>query len=332
MNAQHALPAGPIDDVEPLSGGTQNTMLQFSRGGQRYVLRCPPPHKRARSDETIRRETRVLGALASTAVPHPRLVAWCADVAVLGSAFYLTEFVAGANPTLGLPAPYLGSSRWRRGLGLAMADGAAAVGAVDYVAVGLGDLGKSDGYLERQVPRWRAQLASYSELDGYPGLTASGLDTIGTWLETRRPRSWRPGLIHGDYHLANVLCSLDRPGLAAIVDWELATIGDPLVDLGWLLATWPPPEGPSPSSVGVDPWDGFPSAAELVDRYAGQSDRDLSAIGWYTVLACYKMGIILEGTWARALSGQAPMEVGERLHARALGLFEKAHAAIASTA
>lgn len=329
MDAQ-GLPGGPIGDVTSLGGGSQNVLVRFSRGGQDYVLRCPPEHKRANSDETMRREARVLAALASTDVPHPRLVAACGDVEVLGSAFTLMEHVEGSNPREDLPPAYVADRQLRHSLGLAMADGAAAIGAVDFRAVGLSDLGRADGYLERQVPRWRSQLDSYRELPGYPGPDIPGVEAVGEWLERNRPATWSPGLIHGDYHLGNVLCAPDRPRLLAIVDWELTTIGDPLVDLGALVARWPGPDGPGIGTVGAEPWDGFPTAEELTARYAERSARDVSAVAWYVVLSCYKLGIILEGTYARALSGQAPMEVGNRLHSNALALFARARSVMAS--
>lgn len=318
------LPAGPIEAPALLGGGTQNVLLRFTRGGTTYVLRRPPVHKRANSDETMRREARVLTALAGSGVPAPRVLAACPDETVLGAAFYLMTPVEGVNPTVGLPQGYLDDARWRHELGLAMADGAAAVGAVDHVAAGLADLGRPDGYLERQVARWRSQLDSYSSLEGYPGPDVPGVDEVGKWLDANRPTSFTPGLIHGDYHLANVMVTTDRPGLAAIVDWELTTIGDPLIDLGWLLATWPDDEGPTGGTVAVSPWDGFPTADELVARYAAQTARDLSAIGWYEVLACYKLGIILEGTHARACAGLAPKATGDALHATTVGLFRRA--------
>lgn len=324
------LPPGPITGVEALAGGTQNILLRFERGGERYVLRRPPVNKRDNSDETMRREARVLAALAGSDVPHPRLIAACGDVDVLGAAFYLMEPIDGVNPTLGLPPAYLDDASWRHRLGLAMAEGAAAVGAVDHVAVGLADLGRPDGYLERQVARWQRQLASYAQLDGYAGPDIPGVEQVGTWLDENRPTGWRPGLIHGDYHLANVLVAPDRPVLAAIVDWELTTIGDPLLDLGWLLATWVDDDGDTAGAAAVQPWVGFPSPAELVAHYAERSERDLSAIGWYEVLACYKLGIILEGTHARAAAGLAPKEIGDRLHATTLGLFARARVRIAT--
>jgi aminoglycoside phosphotransferase (APT) family kinase protein len=314
---------GPIEGFERLGGGTQNVLLAFRRGQRLFVLRRPPLHKRGNSDETMRREARVLAALADTSVPHPQLIATCQDEKILGAVFYLMEHIEGANPVVGLPPAYLTDENWRRSLGLAAADGAAAIGAVDHIAVGLADFGRPNGFLERQVARWRHQLESYLAFPGYSGGSVPNVERVGVWLEDNRPTSWQPGLIHGDYHLANVLAAYDHPGLAAIVDWELSTIGDPLLDLGWLLATWSD-AGDQAAIVSVQPWDGFPTSSELVSRYAEHSDRDLSAITWYTVLACYKLGIILEGTYARAAAGQAEQSTGDRLHATTLALFAKA--------
>ena len=294
------------------------------------MLRRPPLHKRRNSDETMRREARVLAALEGSDVPHPALIAACPDEAVLGAAFYLMEPIRGFNPTTGLPEIHASDPKVRHAMGLAMADAAAALGRVDHEKVGLADFGRPEGYLERQVPRWRAQLASYDELEGYPGPDIPGVDEVGDWLERNRPTEWRPGVIHGDFHLANVMFDPDGPRLAALVDWELSTIGDPLLDLGWLLATWPEPGQTGFGVVGVQPWDGFPVAAELVERYAAGSTRDLSAIAWYEVLACYKLGIILEGTHARAFAGKAPTGTGNVLHATTVGLFRRALARIGS--
>jgi aminoglycoside phosphotransferase (APT) family kinase protein len=129
--------------------------------------------------------------------------------------------------------------------------------------------------------------------------------------------------MHGDYHLANLMFRHGSGELAAIVDWELATIGDPLLDLGWLLATWPEPDG-SGGAVRVTPWEGFPPRAELISRYAAMSRRSLDAIDWYAVLACYKLGILLEGTYARSCAGRASVETGARLHALTISLFRRA--------
>lgn len=317
------LPRGPLEEVEQLAGGTQNILVRFSRGGHSYVLRRPPPHLRKNSNETMRREARVLAALAGTDVPHPRFIAGCPETEVLGASFYLMEPVDGFNPTQGLPEFHRSDPALRHRMGLSLVDGIAALGRVDHEAVGLGDFGRPEGYLERQVERWRSQLASYDEFEGYPGPDIPGVDDVASWLEKHRPQQFRPGILHGDYHLANVMYRYDAPELAAIVDWELCTIGDPLLDLGWLLATWPE-EGAPGAAIGVQPWDGFPVAEGLVEHYRGQTDRDLKQIDWYAVLACYKLGIILEGTHARACAGKAPKATGDMLHATTVGLFQRA--------
>ena len=319
------LGSGPLEDAVLLAGGTQNILLKFSRSGRPYVLRRPPPHLRANSNETMRREARVLAAIAGTEVPHPGLIAACGDETVIGAAFYLMEPIDGFNPTTGLPPLHAGSEAIRHRMGLSLVEGIAALGALDYRALGLEGFGKPDSYLERQVARWKAQLDSYAEFDGWTGpAEIPGVDRVAAWLDAHRPSTFQPGIIHGDYHLANVMYRHDSGDLAAIVDWELTTIGDPLLDLGWLMATWPEGETPAPGAVGVQPWTGFPTADELVEHYRPRTTRDLSTLDWYAVLACYKLGIILEGTHARACAGRAPKAPGDRLHATTIGLFQRA--------
>lgn len=316
--------AGELEDLSLLGGGTQNILVRFRRGSEYFVLRRPPLHKRANSDETMRREARVLSALSETNVAHPQLLAACSDVEVLGAAFYIMKSVDGINPTVDLPPTYLQDPRWQHRLGLCVVDGAAAIGELDHVRLGLSDLGRASGYLERQIERWRSQLAGYIALPGYPGSLLHGIDEVGQWLAATQPQHWTPGLIHGDYHLANVLIKPETPELAAIVDWELTTIGDPLIDLGWLLATWPDPSRQSSGLIAGGPWNSLPSPSEVIEQYANTSHRDVSAWLWYEVFACYKLGIILEGTYARALAGQADVSTGNRLHTEALGLVHRA--------
>src|SRR3954451_2924889 len=321
---------GPLQDIVHLGGGTQNILLRFERDGRRYVLRRPPPHKRANSDDTMRREARVLTALAGSDVPHPGVIASCPDETVIGAAFYLMEPIDGFNPSVGLPSPHRDSPEIRHQMGLAMSDAIAALGRVDYLAVGLEGFGRPEGFLERQVPRWKSHLDSYAAIPGYPGPDIPGVEKVGEWLDRNRPTEFQPGIIPGDFHLANVMFAPDGPRLAAMVDWELSTIGDPLLDLGWLLCSWPETDGGDGGTASVFPWDGFPTAAELVERYRQGSSREVDAWPWYEVLACYKLGIILEGTHARALAGKAPKVVGDMLHASTLGLFARATARIAS--
>jgi aminoglycoside phosphotransferase (APT) family kinase protein len=262
------LPAGPIEAVEPLVGGTQNVLVRFDRGGSTYVLRRGPWHLRPFSNEAMRREMRVLEALAGSDVPHPRLIAACPSEDVLGggAAFYLMESIDGFNPTVALPELHANDAAVRHAMGLSVVDAIAALGAVDHEAAGLTDLGKPDGFLERQVPRWLSELESYGRHEGYPGPDIAGLEEVATWLEPEQ------GLVSGAVGLAG----------------------------------------------------GLPTGPELVARYAGRTTRDLSAIGWYEVLACFKLGIVLEGTHARAFAGKAPVEVGDLLHATTLALFTRA--------
>ncbi|WP_018147374.1 phosphotransferase family protein [Henriciella marina] len=323
---EQSLGTGPIENATRLTGGTQNILLKFDRAGRTYVLRRPPLSLRGNSNETMRREARVLAAIADSDVPHPGLIAACGDEDVLGAAFYLMEPVDGYAPSQGLPEPFFSSPNLRHQMGLSLVDGIAALGAIDYKAAGLAGLGKPDNYLERQVSRWKSQLESYAEIPEWDGRKdIEGVNRVGDWLEANRPSTFRPGIIHGDYHLNNVMYRHDRPELAAIVDWELTTIGDPLLDLGWLMATWPDEADLADGgTVTVQPWEGFPTADELIAHYAAQSDRDLSHIHWYGVLACYKLGIILEGTYARARAGKAPKEIGDTLHASTIRLLRRA--------
>jgi aminoglycoside phosphotransferase (APT) family kinase protein len=325
------LPPGEIGEVEALAGGTQNLLLRFRRGDPTYVLRRGPRHLRRASNEVMRREARVLQALAGSDVPHPAFVAGPGEpeTGVAGDAvFYLMAPVAGFNPAGGLPPSHAGDPAVAHELGLQVAEAIARLGAVDHRAVGLDDFGKPEGFLERQVPRWMGELDTYGEMDGYPGPEIPGLDEVAAWLDANRPADWRPGIMHGDYHLSNVMISPDGPEVAAIVDWEMCTIGDPLLDLGNLLGTWPVgPDGDSFGGIGGTP--GLPGPDEVVARYAEHADRDTGAIAWYTAMACFKLGIVLEGTHARACAGKAPKPVGDLLHATTLGLFARARTVIA---
>ncbi|MFM8599789.1 MAG: phosphotransferase family protein [Mycobacterium sp.] len=325
--SEHGLGEGPITDVNEITGGTQNILLRLRRSGRDYVLRRGPRHLRPVSNAVILRETRVLRALADTDVPHPGLIAVCEDTSVLGDAvFYLMEPIDGFNAGAGLPALHAADAGIRHGMGLAMADAAARLGAVDHVEVGLGDFGKPEGFLERQVPRWLSELQSYAAFDNYPGPDIGDVDAVAHWLGQHQPATFRPGIMHGDYHAANVMFAPDSAELAAIVDWEMCTIGDPLLDLGWMLATWyrPGHEPVLPNELmGAG---GLATPSELVEHYARRSSRDLDSVDWYTVLACFKLGIILEGSNARAAAGLAPREIGDMLHTATVRLFERAAA------
>ncbi len=319
------LPAGKLENVALLGGGTQNIMLRLTRGGCDYVLRRSPKHPRPVSNEVLRREARLLGALRDTDVIAPRLIAAGTDESVLGgSVFYLMEPVDGFNPGTELPGLHAGDASIRHSMVLSAVEGIARLGNVDYEALGLADFGKPDGFVERQVSRWLRELEGYGENDGYACPDIPHLDRVARWLESNRPTTWRPGIMHGDCHLANMMFRWDGPELAAMVDWEMSTIGDPLLDLGWQIATSPAGAAGAAVTPPLAAVGELPTAAEMIEHYARFSDRDLSAITWYTVLAGFKLGIILEGTHARAAAGKAPREMGDKLHAITVQLFAEA--------
>ena len=239
--SERGLEDGPIFDVSLIAGGTQNVLVRFRRGDREFVLRRPPPHKRANSDETMRREARVLGALAGSDVPHPGLIAAEPGLDVIGAAFYLMEPVDGFNATLGLPEPHRSDVAVQHDMGLSMADAIGALGprrSRGPWPVGPRQarrLGRAPGAAVAQAARQLPRAARVSR-SGDPRL-----DDVAAWLEQHRPADIRMGLIHGDFHFANVLISRTEGRVAAIVDWELTTIGDPLLDLGHLLSSWPRP-------------------------------------------------------------------------------------------
>ena len=314
---------GPIEDAHLLGGGTQNILLKFIRAGRTYVLRRPPKHLRANSNETMRREARVLAALKGEPVPHPDLIAACPDETVLGASFYLMEPIEGFTPREEMPPLYANDPKARHTMGLEMVDAIAALSKVDYIAKGLQTLGKLDNFLERQVGRWKSQLESYAEFEGWPGMSGiPGVDEVGAWLNAHRPPTFKPGIIHGDFHFGNVLFDRHAPRMTAMVDWELTTLGDPMIDRGWVLSSWPEDGAETGPVHGT--WTGFPTRAEIIQRYAKQTGRDVSHADWYEVLACYKLGAILEGTYARACAGRAPKETGDMLHASTVNLFTRA--------
>ncbi|KAA1394279.1 phosphotransferase family protein [Aeromicrobium ginsengisoli] len=293
--------AGDELTITPLTGGASNEVYRLERGGAAVVLRRPPAHAVEERSATMMREARVLGALADTAVPHARLLGSCEDASVIGSAFYVMELVDGWSPmSAGSrgPVPFDTDHEARAGLGREIVRGIAELASVDWRAAGLEGFGRPDGFHDRQVPRWTSFLDKVAFRD------IPGLDAAGRWLTTHRPRTWEPGIIHGDYSFANVMFGHGTPPrLAAIVDWEMATIGDPLLDLGWLLMRWPSPDGPRPT--GSFDMDGMPTPAEVLDLYSTVSGRPVDEIDYYLTLACFKNAIVLEAGFAQYMKGDA---------------------------
>lgn len=317
---------GKLENATPIGGGTQNVMIRFSRDGRDFVLRRGPEHLRPASNKVIAREFRVLRALRGTDVPHPELIAACDDLWVLGDAvFYLMEPIEGFNAGLELPDAAAGTPELRHQIGLSLVDALLTLSRVDHREVGLEGFGRPEGFLDRQVDRWLSELSSHQDLPGYPEIELPHVFEVASWLRNNVPADFQPGLMHGDFHACNVMFRRDAPEVAAIVDWEMATIGDPLLDLGWLIATWDLDGAPAEFAGLLTSAGGLPTSDELIERYARGSERSLDALPWFIVLACFKLGIILEGTFARAKSGQAPQEIGDQLHATAQALLERAN-------
>lgn len=333
MDGQGLAPGLPLEDAQSIGGGTQNVMLRFCRGSETFVFRRGPRHVRSTTDRSLRREIRILESLAATDVPHPRLIAACDDKDVLGdSVFYLMQPVHGLNVVNELGTAHRESAAVRHQMGLCMVDALATLHAADPDRIGLGDLGRPEGFHERQVGRWLDELASYDALPGYEGHAIPGLSDVANWLERRRPRAWQPGLMHGDFHLGNVMFDPDGPGVRAIVDWEMCTIGDPLLDLGWMLSLWlEPGHEVDYLDSALSKAGGVAAPEQIIERYAAHAGRDVGDVDWYRVLACFKLGIVLEGTYARSQAGKAPAGLGAWMRERTTLLFERAHALIATS-
>jgi aminoglycoside phosphotransferase (APT) family kinase protein len=311
-----------LTDIMPLAGGTQNIVVRLRIDGRPVVFRRPPAHPRPTSNQTMLREIAALRTLAGTAVPHPEFIAGCHDLNVLGVVFYLMAEVDGFNPGNEVSSAYAGDETLRYRVGLHFAESLALLGNVPWVGSELAALKRPGPFLARQVPQWRGMLHAYRRQDGYPADSLPGVDDLADWLEANRPPDAVPGIMHGDVHLNNVLLRRDRPEVAAFVDWEMCTVGDPLLDLGWLLICWP--VQPDPLGVGepLASLGGLATRHELLDAYRAAGGRPTTHLDWYEALACFKLGVVLEGSWVRMLAGQATRAVGERLHASASRLIE----------
>jgi aminoglycoside phosphotransferase (APT) family kinase protein len=309
-----------VTDVEPLTGGTQNIVVRLHVDGRPMVLRRPPVHPRPTSDKTMLREIAALRTLAGTAVPHPGFIAGCDDLDVLGVVFYLMEEVDGFNPGDSMDDAYVRNADWRHQVGLSYAASLAQLGNVAWEDKPLAELKRPGSFLERQVPQFLRLLESYRHDRYAPESLAVG--ELAGWLEANRPADGEPGILHGDPHLSNVLLRRDRPELAAFVDWEMCTVGDPLLDLGWMLICWPLDTSMIAAGGALAALGGLASRGELLDAYLGAGGRETSRLDWYVAMACFKLGIVIEGTWSRYLVGQASRAAGEQLHASAQNLID----------
>ena len=301
-----------------ISGGASNEIFELQRGDVRMALRKPPAKVPKGRNEIMLREYRVIGALNDTDVPHPQGIAVCDDTSVLGSCFYIMGHVEGWTPMGPLPPPFDGDPTLRSAMAYELVDAIARLGQVDWQAAGLKGFGKPEGFLDRQVDRWLAHLAKI-EFRELPGLREAA-----DWLRTHTPRHFKPGIIHGDYQFANVMFRHGNIAkLAANVDWEMATIGDPLLDLAWILMTWPDPD--EDRTTGYIDFSGMPSRDELMHRYATISGLPVDVMDYYIVLARFKMACVLEAGYARYIDGDADNPKMAMFGDVVLDMAEKAH-------
>jgi len=295
----HGLGKGEIR-ASRLGEGNSNVTYLVERGGERFVLRRPPRPPLPPSAHDMLREARVQQALERAGARVPHLLAVCEDESVLGVPFYVMDHVDGAVVTTALPAA-LDTPAERRRIGLELVDALAEIHAVDWAACGLEGFGKPAGYLERQVRRF----AGLWEVNATRELPQVG--KLAAWLESNRPPEATATVVHGDYRLGNVMLAPAPPArVAAVLDWELSTIGDPLADLGYLVATWSDATSPqTPLELSpVTRADGFSNRAELVERYEERTGRRAEALPWFEALALWKAAVFCEAIYGRWLRGE----------------------------
>lgn len=282
-----------------LSGGSQNEIYEIRRGELHGAVRIPPVTAPESRDAGILREWRIIEALDGTEVPHTPALGVCQDKSVLGRTFYMMGFVDGWSPMetgRRWPEPFDSDVEARQGLAYQLVEGVALLGNVDWQARGLQDLGRPDGFHERQVERWTAFL------NRIKGRELPGFDVAAAWLAAHRPIDFIPGLMHGDYQFANVMFRHGAPArLAAIIDWEMGTVGDPKLDLAWVVQSWPADtDDPSLTGQGYADLYRMPSRDQLVARYSEVSGRQIDDLDYYLILAKWKLGVVLEQGYQRA--------------------------------
>jgi aminoglycoside phosphotransferase (APT) family kinase protein len=294
----HGLGEGPVA-AAPIGEGHSNVTYAIRREGFAGVLRRPPRPPIPPSAHDVVREARILAALAGHA-RVPAVLAVCEDPAVIGAPFYVMELLEGDVITGTVPAA-LDTRQGRRAIGLELVDALVEIHAVDWERAGLGEFGRPSGYLERQLRRFGG-LWEHNATREIPEV-----DRLAEWLGRNIPQSGPATVAHGDFRLGNVMYAPGAPArLTAVLDWEMATIGDPLADVGYLTALWAEPGDPRIAIFDLSPATrspGFPSRAELVALYEERSGRAMTDARWYQALALWKTTVFMEGNYKRAVAG-----------------------------
>ena len=303
---------------ELLHGGTSNVVLTLNRGKHDMVLRRPPAVPPPGAEKGVLREARVLTALRDTEVPTPYCYGSCEDAEVIGMPFYVMEKVDGWAPNLRGDKIYneapFDKMPYEYGIAFAIVGGLTLLANVDYKTVGLEDYGKPDNFMERQVDRWSSQLKGYPEkYKGYTARHHEGYDEVEEWLRARVRKSDHPGIMHGDVGTPNMMFRHGPPArLAAMIDWELSTIGDPMMDIAGFSSGMRDERFPDLSHANPlnDP-NNAPTRQELGRYYCAGTGRNIEDMDFYSVLVGFKYGCILEYKVAQAAAGLLPRETGE---------------------
>ncbi len=286
--------------IEPIGDGHSNVTYAVQRGDRRFILRRPPRGPLPPSAHDVLREARVIGALGPTAARVPQVLAVGDDAAIIGAPFFIMEQVDGEVISSELPAIF-DAPEERRRIGEQLIDALIELHSVDWREAGLEGFGKPTGYLERQLRRFGGlwEHNRTRELED--------VDAVGKWLQANLPESGEATIVHGDYRLGNVIFEAQAPArLAAILDWEMATIGDPLADLGYFATLYVDSDDPPLGMFELNAMtreEGFPLRAELIARYEQGSGRAMTDIRWYQTLALWKTVVFMEGNYKRAISG-----------------------------
>jgi len=282
--------------ADVVEGGRSNLTYVVGDGRSRWVVRRPPLGHVLPTAHDMTREFRVISGLRDTAVPVPEALLLCEDADVVGAQFYVMSFVEGTPYRTADELAELGEARTRV-IADALVDTLVDLHAVDPAAVGLGDFGRPEGFLERQLRRWKKQLDASRSRD------LPGIEDLHDRLAAAVPVSGKPSIIHGDYRLDNVLVDAGDK-ISAVLDWEMSTLGDPLTDLALLVAYAERDEVSLQFVSNASSAPGYPSTDQVVARYAERSGRDVSQLNWYVSFAFFKLAVILEGIYYRYRKGQ----------------------------
>ena len=298
--------AGRSGDVhiEPMRGGGSCEMFSLTSGSERFVVRRAPLTVVSDTAHNVVREFKVIQALTGDGMRVPEVIVACDDKSVLGAPFYIMRYVDGEVIRRNLPDRYIDNPEAQPAIGEEIVDALVELHAFEWRGTAMEELSNPERFLERQVERWSSQL------EGYRSRDLPGCDEVARWLESNRPAAGELTVMHGDYKVDNAMYSKTLPPrILTLVDFEMTTVGDPLIDLAWCLIFWPD-EGSliaiaAPGSPGGMDARYCQRPNDLLARYAKKTGRSLDNFRWYQAFAAWKLGVVLEGSYAKFLSGES---------------------------